>query len=205
MATGSTATRAYVSDITGFCVAAEAKSGSNGDPNGVAAEVFAGHTPDDAVATRRVWDPAPADGIDSGWVLVSLTASSAGTYWSVDDADVEPVSYAGVAFGTVGTLRLRAAVRVPGAVRWRNLVVRWIRNGRVMESYSAAAGPEVDARAAGSPAESEQVLEIVPVATTHEKVVVDAEVNLAAADGVVPGPDDLFAQIFVDATNCTRT
>ena len=204
MATGTTATHAFVSEITGFCIAAEAKSGSNGDANGVGFEVFVGHDPDDAVAARRVWDGSPSDGIDSGWVLVSLTAAASGSSWSVDGADADPLSYAGATFGNAGAVRLRAGVRVPAAVKFRNVVVRWIRNGRVMESIQAPAGPEIDTRPPGSPAEAEQVLEIVPVATTHLKVVVDAEVSFAAPEGVEPGPDDLFAQIYVNGSNCTQ-
>lgn len=196
-----------VSDPTGFCAFAEAKYGTNGDVSGATPEVAVGHDASDALTARRVWDANPSDGVDSGWVAATLVAEvgggSAGVKWTVNGAG-GTLTYTGVTYGNIGTVRVRACAQVRGQVRWRNAKIEWYRGTRRIEwTADRAAGPEVDTRT-GTATEAEQIWQAVPTGTTHTRLVVSGEFSLACPEGVVPGPEDLFVQVLVDATSCTQ-
>ena len=204
MATGTTTTSSSVSTITGYCVVAEARFGSNGAAPGTP-EVSVGSGGTDVLQTSRVWDSVPADGIDSGPVAVLASAEkdggANGVSWYVAGAAVAPLVYVGRTYGAISKVVVRAAVRVNGQAEWSELQVRFFRLGRQTDSYVLASGPAVDTTA-GPGATAESVLTVTPGLGTNTKVTVSGYVRLACGEEVVPGPGDLFAQVYVYADSC---
>ena len=140
MASGSVSNSSQVSTITGSCVVAQAKFGSNYDSSGTP-EVYVGSGAGDDT-TRREWDSNPSNGIDSGQVSVFFSAEvgggSNGIAWSVSSSDAVPIIYTGRTYGAIQSVKIRAAVGLNGSSEWTELQVKFFRSGRLLESFPAS-------------------------------------------------------------------
>lgn len=207
MATGSTTSSSSISDIDGYCAFAEVLYGSNGAAQGEP-EVNVGAINQAPSAGRKTWDANTSDGIDSSTVSVQLVAEAGGgtnaLKMSVAGASPSPLQYSGATYGAIQRVRIRAAVQTTAKVQWGSVVVAFYRMGRTAETYThSGGGPGVDTRNATLPVTAEQILEVVPAFSNNTKVVVIANVQFVANQGVVPGAEDLFGQIFVDTVTCS--
>ncbi len=111
-----------ITPITGFCILAKARVGSNGNVSGVA-ECLTGKATDFATG-RKTWDANLTDGLDSGWVPVTLTLDASGSRWEVSGASPATISYA-ASWGEIFRVTLQAAVDGAGRkFSFRNVVIR---------------------------------------------------------------------------------
>lgn len=207
MATGSTTSSSTISDISIYCGFAEARFGSNGATDGDA-EVELGAVNQSPASGRRTWDSNLSDGLAVGPLIVQFTAEagggSNGLKWSVAGANPSPLQYSGVTYGNITKVRIRAAVQTTAMVQWTQVQVRFYKNGRLNESYVASsAGPAVNTSNSTAPVTAEQILDVVPDLSGNTKVIVSAYIEFASPQGVYPGVNDLFAQVFIETQSCS--
>lgn len=187
-----------VSEFTGYSAFAKAQLGDNSAIASGAPELVVGSDTDSA-AIHTCWDSTPEEEFDSGPRFAKFTAdgSSNGVTWSIDGS--QPVSHTsdGALDGALGEVRLRAGMSVPGMVQWSSVGIQWYRDGKLVDSYLSGNGPMVDERGAEGPMEAEEVLVVSTNVRDADEVVVWGDVAIAYDAGVYPGPDDLFAEVFV--------
>jgi hypothetical protein len=186
-----------VSDITGYSLFAKARVGDNSLGSSGQPELLLG-TDSDCVAFHTCWDPYPDD-FDSGPRFAKLTAEGDAdtATWSLGGSQPCSQTYNSATLGDVGKVQLRAGITVPGMVKWSSVTIQWYRDGVMVDYYSRRTGPTVDERGAEGPVEAEQVLSASTTVRDADKVVVWGDVEIACDAGVYPGPDALFAEVFV--------
>lgn len=204
MATGTTTSNSSISDLTGYCTLAVARPGSNGLTTGDY-ECSVGGDSGSPATGRVIWDNDLTDGFSSGELEVMFTAEagggSSGVNWQVPGASPCPVIYTGRTYGAIQKVQIRAAVQTTAQMQWSNVLVKFLRLGRLMDQYSATTGPAVDTSLGGLSAE--QILEVVPDFETNTKVIVTASMLLASPVGVALDIEDILAQIFVYSSSCS--
>jgi hypothetical protein len=206
VATGSTVSNSSISTITGYCVYAEAQYGSNGDPSG-APEFDEGGVGGGDISGRIVWDTDTSDGLDSGWVAVVMTAPPGGgsshpAVWAVGGGTPSSLNFAGQTYGTIVSVEIRAGVQIPAEFYWQNILVSFYRNGRMTEQYIQDTGPQVITTGDTPPVAAEQILTVTPQFNNNTQVVISGQIRLVCAEGIIPGADDIFGQIFVFTNSC---
>lgn len=205
MASGSLSTYTSIQTFFG-CFFAEARFGSNGGTG--TPEYDVGSTTSNAVSGRTVWDSDLSNGLNSGWINVSLDAEAGGgsnaVSWTVTGGTVVPLLFSGVTYGIIDNVQIVAAVQFPAQMLWRSVLVKFYKAGVLIESFSERVGPQVDTTGATPPVAKEQVLTVVPAQTDNDKVVITGQIELVCAAGIYPGPNDIFAQIYVVTGSCVN-
>jgi hypothetical protein len=228
MATGNLVMYTSIQSPPVSCVYGEARIGSNGNSGGDS-ELFIGHSGSDGNSGRVVWESGTAGegNFDSGVRAVSLSIPAGGgtaapALWSVNGASSNPISYSGKTYGSISQVTITAGVQINAAVLWTNVLVEFYRAGNVVDSYSLSGGPCADTRSEPN-AVSEAILTVTPggpadqdakrppgakpatspVQALFDSVVVTGSIELLFDNGVFPGTDDLFTQIFVATSSCT--
>jgi hypothetical protein len=196
-----------ISTLTGYVAVAEVRFGSNGDLNGFDAEYRVGDANGNWTDGRRTWDNNLTDGLSAGPVSTSFTTSPGngtnGIAWSVIGGVTDPLSFSGIAFSRISSVKFRAAVTGGGMrMRWAGLVVDFYKAGTLQQRRTVVATLWPDANTLSLPQSNpvEKIITITPSASDNDKVVVTASATLQANAGVSLGPDHIFGQIFLYAT-----
>ena len=186
-----------ISEIAGYSLFAKARFGDNAAVASGQPELLLGSGPD-CVAMHTCWSPY-TDEFDSGPRSAEFTADSDADVatWALGGSELVSQTYDGASFGELGEVRLRSALSVPGMVRWSSISIQWFRDGVMVDYFSRRTGPVVDERGAEGPVEAEQVLAVSTSVRDADKVVVWGNVQIAHDAGVDPGPESLFAEVFV--------
>lgn len=185
-----------VSSITDFSIGGDVRYGDNGDPYGMGEAAIC--TPSQQLDVGLVtWDGDPYDGIDSGWRSVVLDATLGAT-----DAVDFAVGSTAVAEGadlasSIGAVTIRAAVSGPDmAVEWDAIVVRFYRDGQLVETVSVD-DLSADRLGSSDPDPYEAGATVTPSASDYDRVVISGQVRVRAAEGTYPWGTDLFAQVLI--------
>jgi hypothetical protein len=190
-------TTSDIADASGFRLFADLLFGSNGSSSW-APELATGQQTESASYGSMVWDTNMDDGIDSGPVSVRFDANLATGSASLEAGPEggDPVAYAGVSGGTIGSVVIRAGARVAGEVAWSELSITFWRGDEMAESVSldATCVANPDDSSTGSELES---ISVTPTDTTYTRVSVTGSLQMRAADGMYPGWNDLFGQILI--------
>jgi hypothetical protein len=112
---------------------------------------------------------------------------------------VVPVVLTTVTYGAIQQVQIRAAVQIAATATWRSVVVEFYKAGVLMDSYNRRIDPAVDTTGSPSPVAKEQILTVTPNANNNDQVIVTGSFELACAEGVNPGPNDIFGQVFLFA------
>jgi hypothetical protein len=194
-----------ISDIMGYSLYAEAVPGSNGDPNG-SPTYDMGTDPSTASYGYNTWDANASydTGFDTGSTGFDLDANlgsanlgSGSDTLSVDSAG--EISYTGSGSQSIGSVKIRAGAQVPGVVSWTNLTIEFYQGSTMADSLTVSQGPAVDTTPSSSSGTAEQILTVTPASssTAYTRVTVVGTIRMQTPAGSMPGPDDLFCQVFV--------
>lgn len=208
MATSSLATSSSISDITGYCVSAEARAGSNGQ-SGDTPELIVENSIGTSVNGSRVWDTDLSNGFDSMWVGVLFSAAAGGgdgaEQWSVAQGNPSPLIFSSVTYGSIQQVRIRAAVQAPAKALWQFITVAFYKNGVQTEALTPRHSPQVDATSMSPPVAAEQILTVRPSKTDNDSVTIAGQISLVNPATTPPNADDMFCDVFVDAANCAAS
>jgi hypothetical protein len=195
-----------ITPITGFCVLAKVKVGSNGNVlgapecvTGISTEVSNG---------RKTWDSNLADGLDSGWVPIALTLDAGGAKWDVSGASPARIDYA-ASWGEIFRVTLQAAVDGAGRkFSFRNVVIGFFTHSSdtVPDETIGLVSPDVpvaDTMGLNNPIDAEQITEVSPDGSGYKKVQVTADVRLQSTGTSLPGSEAVFGGIFVYTDTCS--
>ncbi len=188
----------YISDIGSYNLYSQASMGDNGYPDGIPG-VYVGVSDSANQSAYREWDSDLSDGLDSGWVAVSFTATLGSTntaQFSVGGAGT--TYYSGGSATAISEVDIRAAVAGPDmAMSWSNLSVAFYQGSSLVETVSL--GNDVAVSTIGSQTwdPAEMIAQITPTQSNCDKVVVTGSIRLQAAAGTYPGPNDIFGQVFI--------
>jgi hypothetical protein len=202
MATVTTQTNSYISDIEGWCIYADALFGDNGDTEGVP-EYDVGTNSDNAYGFIT-WGN-PNNNIDSGNLAINFNAPASGQTitWAIQNAST--LSYSGVGHGTIQSVQIVAGVQASGCkFSWGSLVVAFYKSGILIESVSLSGADNPVADGIGSGAPTEQITTITPANNNNDQVVITGTLRLQVNAGVYPGEDDVFGDIFVFTSSCSQ-
>jgi hypothetical protein len=195
-----------ITDVSGFCISAKARVGSNGNVSG-AAECLTGKATDVATG-RKTWDSNLADGLDSGWVSVLLTLDASGVKWEVNGASPTHIDYS-ASWGEILSVTLQAAV--DGANRkgsLRNVKIEFFTNssdtvaGEIFD-LDAATAPVANTMGLSNPIDAEQIAGFGPDGSGYKKLRVTAQVRLESTGTNLPGSEAIFAAIYVFTNTCS--
>lgn len=197
-ATSDSVSSSGISQFSGYSAFGEAKYGANGGDS--AWPECAAGVPTGFETGSRVWDANPYDGVDSGWVGVQLTVeSSGGISWAVNGCSAGNLQRSTGSFGDIERVHVRAGAQAEGTAAWRSLSIEFYDGGSVADSYSQSGGPEVDTTSTPWWPVAEDILTVTPDVWGVDKVVVSGQVRFTSPQGVYPGPDDLFGQVFIES------
>ena len=187
-----------LADITGYDLYGEALVGSNGDPNGVPGYDIGTSTSNNSYGFVT-WDGAEETNFETGAVNFEMDANLwTGTETlAVTGGTQSPLTFQTGGSQTVGSVELVAAAQVPGQVNWSDVAVLFYINNTLEESASVGTGPQVDTTGSGSSTTEEQIMVVTPSTNNYNRVVVSGTINMSTPDGTIPGPDDLFCQVFI--------
>ena len=186
-----------VSEFSGYALFAKARFGDNATVSSGQPELLLGSGPD-CVADHTCWSPYTEEEFDSGPRQAKFSADSDAdtATWSLGGNAPVSQTYDG-SFGELGEVRLRAAINIPGMVRWSSVSIKWYRDGVLVDYFTRRTGPVVDERGAEGPIEAEEVLTVSTSVRDADKVVVGGDVQIAHDAGIDAGPESLFAEVFV--------
>jgi len=205
MATSSLNSSSSISDITGYCVCAEAWAGSNGQ-SGDTPELIVENSIGTSVNGSRVWDTDLSNGLDSAWVGVIFSAAAGGgdsaDQWSVAQGTPSPLVFSKVTYGSIQQVRIRAAVQAPAKAMWQFITVAFYKGGVQTESLTPRRCPQVDTTLVSPPIAAEQILTVTPSNNDNDSVTIAGQVRLVNLATTPPNSDDMFCDVFVDAANC---
>ncbi len=202
MATGYVFTLDHVTTpISTPAVEADALYGDNGPENGPDPE-YALVTSSETDTGRTTWNPEfNEDGSwDSGQVPVAMTLSPDGhgndiLTWTVngETALIQTIPQ----LTTLSGVEIVAGTQLNASVAWSDLNVSFS-DGTTTDAYSGstASNPAVDTTTS-STATAEQELFVVPTTSSNTTLTISGNVDLAYPAGTYPGPNDLFASIYV--------
>jgi len=182
-----------IAPITQYALCAEARAGDAETPQQVLG------TPTNAAAQALQWyDVDNEGGLNTATVGVSIDVNLNTGQDSFQLGNAAPsLTFDGPSGQTVDDVLLVSGVQVGAKVSWSNVQVQFLQAGVVQETVNVGTGPIVDTRSTGDP--EEQIESIVPASTADDEVIITGNIKMLAPDGTYPGPDDLFAQAFVDA------
>jgi len=199
-----------MTEVTGFCVFGRVRFGANGNGNS-STECLVGRSSSSQITTRKQWQASVQDNVvDSDWVSVKLTARAGGTdrvRWAVDGAST-PLEFSGVSYGEITGVTFQAGVIGPGKrVSFDNITISLFTSDTATvaaESWPFTSEDLPPASTIGSSEEeAEGLLEFTPDGSGYYKVVIDADIRLENDGTEAPAPDDLFAGIYIYASNCS--
>ncbi len=198
-----------IEPVTGHCAVAEVRFGSNGDSGGFDAEYRVGDAAGNWSTGRRQWDANLSDGLSSGAVATSFVAHAGGgangIAWSVTGGVTDPLSFGGVTYGNIVSVKLRAYVGGPGRrMAWSNVVVRFYRNGQLRQSKTIPniLWPDANTLGMGQSNPVVRTLNVTPTATDNDEVSVSASITLEADTGISPSADDIAGQLYLFTDSC---
>jgi len=188
---------------SGYSVYAELKVGSNGSDEGVA-ETAAGDAVGNSGFGHTIWDEDVADGVDSGWVQVSLVAGPSGVTWTVGNQ--APVHVADSVTGDILSLKVRAAVM--GGDRqtsWRSLVANFFDSENSTSpseqvAIGRAGNPEASTVGAASDAEADRTADIWPDGSGYKMVQLTGSIRIQSLQAGLPNPESVFGQVYLYAS-----
>jgi hypothetical protein len=188
----------FLMEATGFRMMAKLLVGENGASPRMP-ELIAGTGWDDAAYGTVFWDRDITDGFDSDSVAVAYEANlSNGTaYLFAESEGGMEATYTGERGGTIESVVVTAAAKVPGSASWRHLTVSFWRGDEVGEiveiTEDFVANPDDS-----STGVEEQALVITPERRDYDHLILSGVLRLKGGPDVTPCWDDLFAQIFIN-------
>jgi hypothetical protein len=203
-----------LSDVTGYCIFGLVRVGSNGAVPGTP-ECATGKSASSQSTGRRAWDSNLLDGLDSGWLPVTLTLNASGNAtggveWVVGaSGSLTTTNYSGAKYGEILSVTLRAAVDGAGRrMSFRNTVVGFFTNQTDASpdeaiTLSTGSNPVASTVGQSDPIDAEQIVEISPDGSGYVKIVVAAEVRLECVDHNLPGSQGIVGQVFVFTSSCS--
>lgn len=194
-----------ITELSGYLLYAEAIPGSNGDSTGIPTYDL-GADPEDASYGYNVWDEGVADGdtsdgFDTGSQPFAFDSDMAGGSNSLDVASAGAISYDTGGSQSIGSVIVRAGIQTIGVATWNNVTIAFYQGSTLADTLTLD-GPAVDTTPANSPDEAEQILLVTPdsSSTPYTRVTVSGSIQMQTPAGVLPGPDDLFCQVFIFPT-----
>ena len=158
------------------------------------------------VVGQRTWDANLADGLNSGWVNVKLTAeggANSEVEWEVNGGASGALSFEGASFQHVEGIRITAGVAETNCrMSWQNVVARYYLNGVLMQMVELGAGelPVASTMGSGMPPVSKSS-EISPDGANNTKVVITGQVKLESTSTQLPGADAIVGSIALSVAN----
>ena len=163
----TTSTSSSISDITDECFFAEVKVGDNGDTSGVPG-YDVGTEADQAVGFVT-WDADLSDGFDTQQVNVELDVTAGGgtdgVAWSVTGGSADPLNFSGVTYGSIQSVKIRAAVQAPDMqMTWSQVVLTFIKGTTTEETITLTSAqlPQVSTIGESGPIAAEFIATITP-------------------------------------------
>ncbi|HEY8665272.1 MAG TPA: hypothetical protein VIL86_01345 [Tepidisphaeraceae bacterium] len=188
----------YITDTSDATVYGETRIGDNGDLWG-APEYDIGTSSTSQVG-YTTWDSAPYDGIDSGWVNVTLHLTSSGASLYVENGGDGTLSLTNAQFGAISKVEIDAATQTSGvSVAWRALSVEFFKNGSATEGINVPTNKDPVADGTNATGPIEAITTVTPTAANNDEVIVSGQVYIHADSGNYPSGNDIFSQILVYA------
>jgi hypothetical protein len=185
-----------LANITGYELYSEALVGSNGDPYGVPGYDI-GTSSSNNSDGYVTWDADEETNFQTGPVAFEMDANlgtGADTLFVTGGIE-SPLAFQGPGSQKVGSVEIIAAAQVAGQVSWSDVSVDFYQGSTLEETASVGTGPQVDTT--GSGGTEEQIMVVTPSSTQDDHVVVSGTINMSTPNGTIPGPDDLFCQVFI--------
>ncbi|HZZ41611.1 MAG TPA: hypothetical protein VFE58_01615 [Tepidisphaeraceae bacterium] len=171
--------------------------GDNGYPNGLPTAV-AGAGGQQTLGLSTAWDGDEDDGFDSTLVGMQFSVNTSGTGGS--SFEVADSGSSSLAFGGSAIHQVTIQADVAGSdmeMSFEDITVSFYRGGTLIETVSAG---NLDANTMGAtswnPAESGLTV-TAGADSSYDGVEISAQVRLQAAQGMYPGPSDIFGQIAI--------
>lgn len=207
MATGAIVNRSQITDPAGYCVAAVARYGSDGDEPTVRELLVSGSSGSQGYGSLAWFPDDPTDGVyDTGLLAYHLKFPAGGGSTSpvqlqVANASPSTVTFGGRGYGTFGSVVVDAVVRINATARWDSLTVDFYKNGSVVDSYTLTASLVADT--IGSDTETAQaVLTVTPASTDYDSVDISARVELVYPEDEDPDRNDLELRVYAFTSSC---
>ncbi len=188
---------------TGYSVYASAQYGDDGPGNGPDPEVDVGNG-DGGSYGRDTWDAPPleSDGsFNSGWLPTQLVVNpgdaSDAVQWDVAGDNPDTLDCAGSSSGPITSVELVAGVQTTATAEFGEVTIEFLKNGTVEDTWTGD-GPSVTTSDPAAPS-AEQDVVVTPGVADANSVIVRGNIHFAAPAGVYPGPNDMYAEVFVNA------
>ena len=195
-----------ISQISGYSLLAEVRSGGNGDYSGVP-EFDIGSGSNDFSTGRTTWTGDLTNGFDSGLRSVRFDAVLGGSAPSstldLQGSMTGLLTHPSPANQSIECVQFRVAIQgYRMEMQWQNLSVQFLKDNVVTETVPLPATMDVNSLAPSSSGVAEQLCTVLPSRTDNTEAIVTGSVRLTSMEpDYQPAANELFGQVFVYSTN----
>ena len=185
-------------------ILAQVQSGGNGSYSALP-EYAVGSGAGGFVDGSKTWDPDLSNGLDSGWVTVSLdakiTSSGSTLTWAVQGGASGTLSTIGPGGNGISEVDLNVGVQnADVSVVWDSPVVKFYHANSLVETDSPTSSLVADTTSSGDYSAGD-LLTVTPGSSNNDEVIVTGRVRFTCTDAYsLPAPTDIFAQVGIFLT-----